>query len=162
MNPEWDGRGIFVDGLRPDVKICQKIHLNNRLCSKSCSHFLPPTVFTEKMSLNFQNPVSYLVSYHLHKLPGWKSWAWTYNYEIKTWWENGPLQSISKLPEQTKKGRKIASPQITDHILWSFPNGMSRSIWFSIRNFRLSHLNGKYPCAPFILPKYSASLSIPI
>jgi len=29
-----------------------------------------------------------------------------------TWWENDPLQSISRTAEQTKKSRKIASPQI--------------------------------------------------
>ena len=43
-----------MDRLRPDgandVKICHKIHLNNRIC-KSCSHFLPPTVFHGKNEL---------------------------------------------------------------------------------------------------------------
>ena len=35
------------------------------------------------------------------------------------WWENEPLQSISKSAEQTQKRRKIASPQKTAHILVS-------------------------------------------
>ena len=35
------------------------------------------------------------------------------------WWENEPLQSISKSGEQTQKRRKIASPQKTAHILVS-------------------------------------------
>ena len=32
------------------------------------------------------------------------------------WWENNPVQSISKCAEQTKKSRKIALPQITTHV----------------------------------------------
>ena len=35
-----------------------------------------------------------------------------------TRWENDPLQSVSmKTAEQTKESRKIASPQITAHVL---------------------------------------------
>ena len=33
-----------------------------------------------------------------------------------TWWENNPLQTISNSGEQTKKGEKIESPEITAHI----------------------------------------------
>ena len=41
-----------------------------------------------------------------------------------TWWEYEPLQNISKSTDQTKKGGKIASPQITAHVFLSFPNGL--------------------------------------
>lgn len=61
------------------------------------------------------------------------------------WWDNYPLQIIAKSTEHTEKSRRIASHQITAHILWSFPNGMARTIWFSYRNFRFSHVNCKYP-----------------
>ena len=40
-------------------------------------------------------------------------------------------------------GWKIASPQIRAHIFWSFPNAMARTMWFSIRKFRFSHVNSK-------------------
>ena len=39
-------------------------------------------------------------------------------------------QSVSiKSAEQTKESRKILSPKITAHVLWSFPNVMARTIW---------------------------------
>ena len=41
------------------------------------------------------------------------------------WWENEPLQSISKSGEQTQKRRKIAWPQKTVHILVSQINGLA-------------------------------------
>ena len=71
------------------------------------------------------------------------------NIKLKnfTRWDNDPLQSIFKSAEQTEKSRKIDSPQITAHInLLSFPYGIARTIWFSNRNFRISHKNGKCPC----------------
>ena len=54
------------------------------------------------------------------------------------------IQCISKSPEQTTKSRKIASPRITAHVFWSFPNGMTQIIWFSKKNFRISRVNGTY------------------
>ena len=62
-----------------------------------------------------------------------------------TWWENNPLQTISNSAEQTEKSEKIASPQITAHIFWSFPNGIARTIWFSNWHFRFSNVDGKFP-----------------
>ena len=44
-----------------------------------------------------------------------------------------------------KSCRTIAPPQITVHLFRSFSNGMARTIWFSNRNFRFFHVNGKYP-----------------
>ena len=62
-------------------------------------------------------------------------------------WENKPLQSISKSAEQPEKNRKIVSPQITAHIIWSYLKENARTIWFSNRYFRLSCVNGKHlPC----------------
>jgi len=43
---------------------------------------------------------------------------------------NHPLQSISKADEQIKKSRKIASPQITAHVSWKFPNEMREPLDF--------------------------------
>ena len=58
--------------------------------------------------------------------------------------ENDRLQSTCNSAEQPKKSRKIAPPQITAHIFWSFLTGMARTIWFSHRNFRFSYVNNKY------------------
>ena len=50
--------------------------------------------------------------------------------------------SISKSTEQTEKSGKSASPQITAHVFCqSFLNGMGRTIWFSNKNFRFSHVS---------------------
>ena len=71
------------------------------------------------------------------------------NIKLKnfTCWENYPLQRISKSAEKTKKSTKIDSPQITAHTnLLSFLYGIARTIWFSNRNFRISHINGKCLC----------------
>ena len=46
-------------------------------------------------------------NYHLHKPPGWKSSVQTHGYITLTWWENEPLQSISKSAEQTEESRKL-------------------------------------------------------
>ena len=64
------------------------------------------------------------------------------------WWVNGPLQSINpnqlnKLKRVEKEIYCIATPQITSHIFWSFPNEMMWTIWFSNLNFRFSHVNSK-------------------
>ena len=62
-----------------------------------------------------------------------------------TRWENELLLSISKSAEQTQKSRKIASPQITAHIFWNFPDQMARTIWSSNPEIPVFHVNGKYP-----------------
>ena len=55
-------------------------------------------------------------AYHLHKPPGWKSWAKTWNCKI---WRGGRTtsyklkKSIPKSALQTWKTRKMDSPQIT-------------------------------------------------
>lgn len=41
--------------------------------------------------------------------------------------------------EQIKKGKRIASSQITAHVFEAPQNGMSRTIWFSDQNFRIFH-----------------------
>ena len=46
------------------------------------------------------------------------------------WWENEPLQTISRSKEQTQKRRKIASPQKTAHIL------VSQMEWHEPLDFR--------------------------
>ena len=46
------------------------------------------------------------------------------------WWENEPLQSISKSAEQTQKRRKTALPQKTAHIL------VSQMKWHEPLDFR--------------------------
>ena len=54
-----------------------------------------------------------------------------------------PAKNLSKSTEQVReKSGKIASPQITAHIFVSFLNGIARTIWFSNRFFRFSHVNG--------------------
>ena len=63
--------------------------------------------------------------------------------------EREPLENISTSARENSKSRKIASPHITAHIFWSFPNGMVRTIWFSNWNFRFSRVNGKYPSSFF-------------
>ena len=62
-----------------------------------------------------------------------------------SWWENDALQRTTNSAEQTTKSRKIASPQITAHILRSFPNRVAGIIEFSNRDFWFSHANGKNP-----------------
>ena len=66
------------------------------------------------------------------------------------WWENEPLQSISKSGEQTQKRRKIAWPQKTVHILVSQINGLAWMIWFLRQNFQFSLLNGEYGTPDFL------------
>ena len=58
--------------------------------------------------------------------------------------ENNPLRSISNQLNRLKRAEKIVSLQVTAHIFWRFQNGMARTIWFSNRNFRFFHVNGKY------------------
>ena len=62
-----------------------------------------------------------------------------------TWWENDSLQWVSKSAKQTRKSAKIASLQITAHVFWGSPNGMTPAVWLTIQNFRISQANGKYP-----------------
>ena len=57
------------------------------------------------------------------------------------WWENDPLQSVSKSVQQTEKSRKIESSQITALFFWCFP----KPIRFSNRDFRFFRVNSKYP-----------------
>jgi len=39
---------------------------------------------------------------------------------------------------------------IKAHFFLTFPNGMTRTIWFSNRNFRFLHVNGKYQWTKFL------------
>ena len=66
------------------------------------------------------------------------------------WWENEPLQSLSKSGEQTQKRRKIALPQKRAHILVSQINGLAWTIWFLRQNFQFSLLNGEYGTPDFL------------
>ena len=45
--------------------------------------------------------------------------------------DNELLQSISKFAEQTKKTKKIASPENTAHIFRTFSNSTSQTIWLA-------------------------------
>ena len=66
------------------------------------------------------------------------------------WWENEPMQSLSKSEEQTQKRRKIALPQKRAHILVSQMNGLAWTIWFLRQNFQFSLLNGEYGTPDFL------------
>ena len=53
------------------------------------------------------------------------------------WWERPIIKKY--IPKQTKESRKIASPQITAHILWSR----------MVRAILIFHVNGKQPRKQF-------------
>ena len=72
------------------------------------------------------------------------------------WWENDPLQSVSKSVQQTEKSRKIESSQITALFFWCFP----KPIRFSNRDFRFFRVNSKYPSlllVPLVLTREARS-----
>ena len=63
----------------------------------------------------------------------------TIKYDVM---EEKPATKFIQTTWTDYKIRKIASPRsIHSHNFWSFPNGLSRTIWFSIRNFRFTHVN---------------------
>ena len=70
------------------------------------------------------------LAYHSHKNP---------RVEI-LWWENAPLQSISKWTKQSKKNTKVAKPQNRPHKFWS----LSKQNGAEPLRFRLEFL--LFPC----------------
>ena len=68
---------------------------------------------------------------------------------------DNPPQLFKSAQKKTELGRKIAAAKITAHVVWSFPNGMARTISFSNRNFRFSLGNSKTKYTWFTKPKIS-------
>ena len=56
-----------------------------------------------------------------------------------------PVTKYIQTSWTNQKEKKISPPQNATLIFWSFHCGTAQTIWFSNRNVRFSHVNGKYP-----------------
>ena len=56
-----------------------------------------------------------------------------------------PYPALESLPTGYPNKRETDWEEYKHYIFWNFPNGMSRSTWFSNWNVWLCHINGKYP-----------------
>lgn len=77
--------------------------------------------------------------------------------------ERVSLWSIATSAREIYKSWKVASPQITGHIFWSFLNRKAQTVSFSNWNFQLSHVNAKYPgihLCPTRTPPPSSSFQV--
>ena len=82
---------------------------------------------------------------------GWKFCAWTLKYKI---WSGGRTTRYKVYPNQLnrlKRVEKLHHLKTQPIFSEAFPNEMARTLWFSNRNFRFSHVNGKHPRCPFNL-----------
>ena len=61
------------------------------------------------------------------------------------WWENAPLQSISKWTKQSKKSRKVAKPKNRPHKFWSLP--LTPQIPSGISAFPMSMVRYPWTCS---------------